>query len=289
MEYSENVKQLILNVNELATLPDVYMQLRRVLDDPESSMNDLAIVISSDPVLTAHILKIANSAFFGFASKIDTVSRAINLLGSQQTHDLTLAMIVADKFNPDSFDFINMDEFWYNSVHCGIVARIIAQKNNVLDCERLFVEGLLHNIGHLVLYMKHPSEIQKAKELFYKEKKELFKIEKSIMGYDYAEVGSALMNSWGLPLSIQTSIRYHTEPGNADNFHLESSIVHLANLITMTAEHPEMKQNLMEYVDPSTSSFIKLDESNIKNIIIEAEPHISELLTLMFGQTRRSA
>ncbi len=289
MEFSSNTTQLILDIDDLATLPDIYMQLRKVLDDPESSMNDISKVISSDPVLTANILKIANSAFFGFASKVETVSRAINLLGSQQTHDLTLAMIVADKFNPDTIDFIEMDEFWYNSVHCGIVARIIAKRCNVLDCERLFVEGMLHNIGHLVLYMKQPFDAKKAKEQFYNEGKDLYKIERSIMGFDYAEIGSALMRNWGLPLSIQTSIRYHTEPEKSDKFHLECSIIHLAYIITMAAEHPDIKDSLIESIDPSTSTYIELDEDIINEIITEADPHITELLTLMFGQTKRSA
>jgi HD-like signal output (HDOD) protein len=289
MEFSSNTTQLILDIEDLATLPDIYMQLRKVLDDPESSMHDLSKVILSDPVVTANILKIANSAFFGFASKIDTVSRAINLLGSQQTHDLTLAMIVADKFNSDAIDFIDMDEFWYNSVHCGIVARIIAKRCNVLDCERLFVEGLLHNIGHLVLYMKQPFDAKKAKEQFYNDGKYLYKIERSIMGFDYAEIGSALMQNWGLPLSIQTSIRYHTEPSKSDDFHLECSIIHLANIITLAAEHPVIKNNLLESIDSSTSNYIELNEDDIGEVIKEADPYINDLITLMFGQTKRSA
>ena len=149
---------------KLISLPDIYLRLRSVLDDPDFSMSEVADVISRDPGMTARLLRLVNSAYFGLAAKIETVTRATSLLGTQQVHDLVLATSVADTFEGMSSEVMDMQRFWRRSIHCGILSRQLANKCNVLDSERLFVAGLLRDIGHLVMYQTIPLQSQQAME-----------------------------------------------------------------------------------------------------------------------------
>ena len=289
MDYSQQVLDLVNGVDDLATLPEVYIRLRKVLDDPESSMNDLTRVILSDPVLTAKILKLANSAIFGLASRVETVSRAVNLLGTQQTHDLALATIVVDKLTKTSCENMDMDKFWRNSIYCGTIARLLARQCNVLDSERLFIEGLLKDIGHIVMFMKIPDLALEAENRSRMQLKEISSIEIELIGYDYSEVGSALMNRWKLPVSIQTSIRYHTKPSLAEDYLLETDILHIANLITCGIDNRESLEQWLIQIDPRTWELIDLEVNIIDELLQDVEYQASEMMGLIFQDGRRTA
>jgi HD-like signal output (HDOD) protein len=154
--------ELIAQVSDLVSLPDIYLRVKGVIEDPESGMSDLVTVVAHDPSLTARLLKLANSAFFGFTTKIDTIDRAVNLLGAQQIHNLVLATTVADAFQKVTPNTISMDEFWSSSIHCGLLAQSLAKACGLVEFERFFVEGLLYDIGHLVLDQTLPEACASA-------------------------------------------------------------------------------------------------------------------------------
>ena len=107
---------------KLISLPDVYFRLRDVLNDPEYCMGDVADVISHDPAMTTRLLRLVNSAYFGLAAKIDTVNRAVSMLGTQQVHDLVLAASVAQTFDGMSNQVMDMSRYWQKSVYCAIAS-----------------------------------------------------------------------------------------------------------------------------------------------------------------------
>ena len=147
---------------KLVSLPDIYLRLKAVLDDPNSNLADVADVVGTDPAMTARVLRLVNSAYFGLATEIATVSRAISLLGSQEVHDLVLTVSVAESFDGMSNEVMDMSSFWRRSVVCAITGRELASMCNVLDSERLFVAGLLRDIGHLFIYQATPQKAQQA-------------------------------------------------------------------------------------------------------------------------------
>ena len=122
----------ITSAAKLVTLPDLYIRLRAVIDDPDFYMGQVAEVIANDPAMTARVLKLVNSAFFGLPAKIDTVSRAVGMLGTQQIHDLVLASSVTETFSGMSTNVVDMQIFWHRSVYSAVAARLIAAKCNVL-------------------------------------------------------------------------------------------------------------------------------------------------------------
>lgn len=233
----QTATDLVKESIKLISLPDVYLRLKSVIDSPDTSMADVAQVISQDPSLTARLLKMVNSPFYGFASKIDTISHAINMLGTRQIHDLALATTVVDSFSGFINEYLNFYDFWKNSVYCASNARLLAFYSNNRDTERPFVAGLLHDIGHLVMYQKIPNETSQAASLAEEQQMPLFLAERDVIGFDYAEVGAELLNHLNLPESLKQITRYHNEPSKAsDQFKLETTIVYIATQITNAVE-----------------------------------------------------
>ncbi|MCW8911052.1 MAG: HDOD domain-containing protein, partial [Gammaproteobacteria bacterium] len=191
------LSELVENSIQLFSLPDIYFELRTVLDNKNSSLMDIVAVIKNDPAMTMRLLRLANSPFFGFASKIETLDRAINLLGAKQVHDLALSAYVIGASNNIKIDQGILQKFWYDSLRSAVIARALANHCNALDSERLFVAGLLHNVGHLVMYSQIPDEATYVANVAVKQGKDLYLIEKTMLGYDYAQIGSRLMHEWG--------------------------------------------------------------------------------------------
>ena len=120
------MSELVEDSRSLISLPEVYVRLRQVMDAPDSSMEDVAKVIALDPALTARLLRIANSALYNFPAQIETLSRAVNILGLRQVHDLVLATSVAKAFNGLPNELMDMKTFWYRSIYRGFLAREFA-------------------------------------------------------------------------------------------------------------------------------------------------------------------
>jgi len=216
---------------KLFTLPDLYFRLRQLLDSPRFSMTEVGKLIGHDPAISARLLRLVNSPFFGIAKKIDTVSRAVAMLGTQQVHDLVLTSSVTESFDKISPKVVNMETFWRRSVFCGLLSRRLASECNVLDCEQVFLGGLLRDIGHLVLYQAVPELAVQAMETAATQGIPLYKVERQLIGADFAQVGGALLRAWNLPESLRQMVEYHQEPSRATEFHLFATLIHIAGRV----------------------------------------------------------
>ena len=234
--FSMTPKLLISEVEGLFSLPKVYLKVRESIDNPKSTIDDVALITSQDPNIAAQILKITNSAFFGFATNIDSIKRAIFIMGLAQLHDIVLAASAVTAFKGINSDLINMKDFWVRSVFCATIARILAQKSNVIDSERLFVCGILHDLGHLVIYVKCPNQASKILAQAKQGNEPIHLIEKEILGFDYAEVSGELLKSWNLPASIFEIVANHVELKCDERFSLDSAIIHIANILALQEE-----------------------------------------------------
>ena len=177
----------------LVSLPHIFTEINRVISDPRSSAVHVAAVISNDPNLTARLLRIVNSAFYGFPAKIDTISRAVTVLGSKELSTLALGTSVLNIFNDIPADLVDMKSFWEHSVACGTAARMIGSYKNIANSERLFVAGLLHDIGRIIIYKNLPSAGREM--LLYAQQADclLRSAELAVLGFDHGQIGAMLM------------------------------------------------------------------------------------------------
>lgn len=280
------VSEQIMQEARLVSLPDVYLRLKAVVDDPDSNLADVADVVSNDPALTARLLRLVNSAYFGLATEIDTVSRAISLLGTQEVHDLALAVSVADTVGGLHDGVMDMHRFWHRSVASAIASRELASMCNVLDSERLFVCGLLHDIGHLFMYQVAAPQVHQARELASRERIPLYKAERAVLGIDYARVGADLMRNWQLPQSLWEPTEFHVQPQRSVEFGLFTSLVHIASLLTAAADEGIPVEEALDRIDSSAWQATGLTAHQSAGTIAKVEPQVGAVISLIFPNMR---
>lgn len=282
----KNPKQLVKGVSRLVSLPEVYVLVKERLQDARYNSHDIARVIGKDPDLTARLLRIANSAAYGAPRRIETVSRAVTVIGARDLEALVLASSAVEVFNRLPLERVSMASFWRHNVFTAVVARILARERQVLHPERLFVAGLLHDIGQLIIYHQLP---EAAHELLDRTDpgKESCSEERALLGFDHAEVGGELAEAWQLPDALQAALRYHHEPGAAGEYALEAAMVHVADLISTALETKEGEE-LQDTCDITAWRTLGLAESRIKPIMQESLLEFIDVLDLLQPGARLS-
>ncbi len=275
----------LVNENEpLASLPTTFYELQKVVADPACDFDDIAEIISIDPSLTLRLLKIVNSAFYGFRGEIDTVTHALGVIGTEQLMQLVLATTVVQQFK--GIDMINMDYFWKHSVACGLAARAIHHIRGEYDGERIFLAGLLHDIGRLVMCLKVPDQLRTVLDFSKKSGDRWHKAEAKFFGFDHSGVGGALLRSWHLPTRLQEAVAHHHYPSSAQNFPDEAAIIHLADIIShqLVSDPDEGKD--INYNKKSAWDAVQLSEElHLQQIIEKAEEQLEEVSQIFIQTT----
>ncbi|MCX7635830.1 MAG: HDOD domain-containing protein, partial [Syntrophales bacterium] len=216
----------------LSTLPTIFTQINKVISDPNSSAQDIAEVIEKDTYVSAKILRIVNSAFYVYPSRIAKISRAVTIIGTKQLGTLAGGINILRIFRNIPSRLIDMKSFWEHSLLCGINARIMGGYKNIPNTERLFVAGMLHDIGRLLLYNYLPELTCHIIEKAAKEKKPLYQAEREVMGIDHSSIAESLFKQRRLPMSLESIVRYHHQPLESLN-RTEASIIHLADMMAI--------------------------------------------------------
>ncbi|MCH8156269.1 MAG: HDOD domain-containing protein [Nitrospinae bacterium] len=230
------LSKLIEIDDDLASLPGVFYRLREVTEDEDFSFEEVGEIITMDASLSARILRIVNSAFYCFDSKIESIPHALSVIGIEELQQLVLATSVMKQFQGIPRDLIDMESYWKHSVACGLAARSIASLMQENNPERFFIAGLLHDVGRLVMCIKAPDLFSQAMSYSRKSGDRLQRSEAKVFGFDHGEVGGMLLKSWNLPTSLQEPAAYHHRPTQAPNHVLEASVTNLANGIAHSME-----------------------------------------------------
>lgn len=261
---------------ELVSLPEVIMRTVDLINDPDTSAAEIGQVISEDPGLTARLLKIVNSPFYGFPSRIDTVSRAITVIGTLELLDLILGTSVVKAFRGISTDLVDMDGFWEHSLYTGLVARILAGRMRAPNTERYFIAGLLHDIGSLAMYRQIPELAAQALQRARDERIPLHQVEQELLGFDHGEVGGELMRAWHLPDALIDPIQFHHAPLATDQHRLETAVVHLADAIACAIHAPASDTGRIPPMESLAWDLTGLPLDIMESVIEEAGAQIED-------------
>jgi HD-like signal output (HDOD) protein len=226
-----DINQLIKKVDSLPTLPTVYYSLMEIMDNPRSTANDVAKIISSDQSSAAKVLKTANSPIYGYYGRIENITQAISYIGFDEVKNLVIALTILDFFNKN-FDTFNISpvEIWKHSIAVGIMTRLIGKNIGAKDLENYFLAGILHDIGKILLINIIPDEYSKVIRYSLEHKITTRESELKILGISHGVAGEILAEKWNLPNSIKYSIRYHSI-GLVDNkFRNIVAATHVANI-----------------------------------------------------------
>ena len=262
---------LAREVLDLVTLPEIYLKVRELLDDPHASLADIARVISVDPGLSSRILRIANSAFCGFAATVATVPHAMSLLGTQQIHDLVLATSIARAFSRIPEELVNMEQFWRTSVLCGAHSKIIADNCGILDSERIFTVGLLAHVGRLVLYLKLPAVMREAHQEALQKAISVPQALESKLGFDDAAVAGELLFTWKLPDSLVEPVRQHTQTVSLRDGDLAPAIVNVASTMADASDLRLDADEIIRRFDENAWHALELNRESLSELMSEGE------------------
>lgn len=266
-----SAQALVQGSLELASLPEVVMRTIDLINDPDTSAAEIGQVIGEDPGLTARLLKIVNSPFYGFPSRIDTVSRAITVIGTLELLDLILATSVVKTFRGIPTELVDMDSFWHHSLYTGVIARILAGRMRAPNTERYFIAGLLHDIGSLAMYKLLPEECATTLRRARIELTPLHFIEQEVLGFDHAEVGGELMRAWHLPEGLVEAIRFHHQPLQAQTNPLETALVHLADVIACAIHDSASETGRVPPMESGVWELTGLSINIMEDVINEAD------------------
>jgi HD-like signal output (HDOD) protein len=285
-----NPEELVANIKDLVTLPEIALRIARMVDDPTSSSADIGREIANDAALTVRLLRIANSPAFGQHGKIATISRAITVLGVQQVRDLTVGLTAIRTFDGIANGLVTMESFWRQSVLCAVAAGHIAAHRKGARGESPFVAGLLHDIGQLVLFNRVPELAREAilMSIDASDDLELYLCERKVLGFDHGAVGFALAQKWGLPSSLRECIQFHHEPERAQFHPVEVATVHVANSVAVLAEIGSTDLNDAPAISRAALRAVKMDPADIANLALQTRDSAEEMLQLLIG-TRSAA
>jgi len=277
-------QEIIQEIDQLFSLPDVVLRVNELLDSDSSTISDIGAVIGTDPALSARLLKLVNSAFYGFPAQVDTISRAIGLIGTNEVRSIVMASAATSVFRDVSSDLIDMNSFWHRSVYCGLVAKKIASSTRRTRGESQFLTGLLHDLGKLILIIKAPQDYEQLMRVSCEQGTLMADLEEEWLGFSSAELGAQLLAHWHLPESLWIPVKYQYHPEACDLFVSETHTLNLAMQVTNCFE-PEIKagspSDKIELLDSIAMDDFALSREDLSNIAGDANLEALEVLSII--------
>ncbi|MFW5722340.1 MAG: HDOD domain-containing protein [Desulfohalobiaceae bacterium] len=273
---------LVRHEVKLASFPDIYFKISEVLNSPHSSANHIAEVVSKDTSLSFKLLKLVNSPFYGFPSRIDSISRAVAMVGGNELSTLALGISAIQVFRDIPPELVDMREFWKQSIGCGTFARILAGNRPGLSGERFFVAGMLHEIGRLVLYKKLPHASSEALIYSISNTLPLYEAERDVIGFDHSVVGSLLLKEWKLPAGLETIVRYQHNP-MASPEPDGAAIIHVGHILSVALKISSRGSLVVPPLDETAWQELGFSTKVLQDAVAQGDAQIGAIMSAFFG------
>ncbi|BBD10066.1 HDOD domain-containing protein [Desulfovibrio ferrophilus] len=259
----------------LPSLPTIYAELQDVIVKPAASTNDVAHVISRDTSLAAFLLRLVNSAFYSFPSQIETISRAVTLVGTSQLTTLAMGTTVMKLFSDIPDELVSMESSWRHSIATGILASNLARRIGETDPERLFVAGLLHDVGLLTMYQTIPDKSRLVHSFIREHGAILHTAEMNILGFDHAMLGGMMLRKWNLPFPLINAVLRHHTPDKSEK-HIEPALIHIANTLAGAMDCSATGEPFIQPLNLIAWNATGLTPEDLKETARESETQIAE-------------
>jgi HD-like signal output (HDOD) protein len=270
-------QEIITNNTELASPPDIYLKITETLDAPSKNAQDLAEIINLDPGLATRVLRIVNSALYSFSANITSISHAVSIIGAKELKNVVLTTIIVDRFSQSSNDLISTDQFWSLSVKAALFSKALGKHHKEHSkMDALFICGLLHKVGLFIIYNKLPEQAHAATLLSQTRSISEAEAQNQLLGFNYADVGSALAKQWKLPEVIQVTLQNQLNPKSGCPYAVETAVLSLArSLSEMKSDDETALSDLLE-LTCSLWEGVGLDKEILKEVIPEVNDQFSE-------------
>ncbi len=271
VDTASRIRRITDSILSLPTLPTVVARILELVDNPNSSAGALAALISQDQALTAKVLKLANSSYYGFSRRIATVRLAIVVLGFDTVRELGLSVSILGAFKNETGNrLFDAGQFWRHTLAVAVGARMLVRGKRQHHASEAFVAGILHDVGKLVLDQYMPDESEAVHRLMAEENMPAAAAETRLLGVDHAMVGSWLAERWNLPVPLVQSIRHHHQPGRCGKDSELTLAVHLADWLAHRSGLGHglftVPEQLDDKVAELTLSTFKLDQDGVEGM-----------------------
>lgn len=263
-------KKIYAKIDELPTLPVVVSKLLALLENPELDMNELIHLVSQDPALTAKVLRVANSAYYGFAQEIGTLDRAVALLGLNMLKSLALSVGVVDSLPKTAkSDLLNHAGLWLHSVASAAVIQELGQRMGLpKEEDHLFVVGLLHDVGKIVLlhffFDLYQEALQKAQA---EGGPPLYLAEREVIGLDHGDVGALLLKRWKFPPQVvQPIMAHHRHDVQVEADPRDTTMLRMANALPQLVGLGRDGNITPPQLRPEDLEILKMDQAGLDDL-----------------------
>lgn len=245
---NEAVRAIVTGLRSLPVMPDLYIRIERELEGSEPDLRRIAKLVEKDIGMSATLMRVVNSSFFGFYEKITSPAHAVALLGVEALKGLVLGVHLLSEADPSSVPGYSIKKLWNHSLQTAYFAKVVAVLESCDDTfvEGCFIAGILHDIGKLVFVTQMPEAYLPVVEQARQGKGPILSIERRELGVSHAEVGAYLAGLWGFKKEVVEAVNGHHSPGGSKNEFDMSFVVHAADAL----QH-EIRQGIGDYVFPS--------------------------------------
>ena len=276
MDQEQNLKSILDKINKLPEVYHVAIKVSKMLDDPNVNAQQISKVISLDQALTTQLLKLCNSASYGFSRKIVSINEAISRLGFKTIKSLVFLAISQSTLNHTVKGYdLAKGELWRNSISCAVYSRYLAQISKYKDPEVAFTAGLLRDIGKLMIHEYVGKAYNQISDLVTKKSVTFSTAEELILGFNHSHIGSEVANKWNFPTILVETIKYHHSPEAALKADCEDikliSIVHIADSLTMMLGNGIGSDGMMYSLELKSLEHLGIAQqaASIENLIAE--------------------
>lgn len=274
-----DVIQVVRRIRDLPPLPSIVLDLISSFEREDVDVALLAEKISRDQALSAKMLRLANSSFYGLPSKVSTVNQAIVVLGFDTARALAVAGNVIESFEAEKAGEIDVAEFWRHSIATALCARALARHAR-LPQDHAFIAGLLHDIGRMVLASGFPEHYAQVVDYCVREGTTLGEAELRVLGVDHQRVGQLLGEAWKFPVAIQRAIGQHHVPPNTELANL-AGLIHAANAVVQALDLGSSEHTAVPRLHDATWTSLHISFEQLQEACRETEAQFEETCQLL--------
>lgn len=261
----QDIRRAIARIERLSTVPEMLSRMLEAIDSPMASARDLQEVIQPDPAVTANVLRVANSAFYGFSRQVATVADAAVLLGFEEVKRIVIAVSVFDLMSMYRGGTYRREDMWHHSLACAIAAD---QLQHDLDAglPYCYTAGLMHDIGKIVIDQFFPHHMKHILELVEQRGITMLEAERQALGVSHADIGYLLGKVWKFPAVLTDAIRFHHEPLRCKGSYVLTSVVHVANHVANMFGDQQLHVGPATELDASALHILNIDAKALMDL-----------------------
>lgn len=278
-----DILKAVSDVSNIPTLPSVVERITDLLRMPQTSAEEVGHAITMDQSLATKVLKLVNSAFYGFPGKISTITHAVVILGFSTIKNIVLTASIFEmlKYGKSGMFNFDMEKFWLHSLACGAAAQTLSKHVNYTNREECFIAGLTHDIGKVIICRYLPKEFSLIMQNLQKNNLLIYESEKQLFGATHQEVGGVIAKEWNLPPDLYHAVSYHHTPSASRDHYEITAIVHCADILVRAMDLGNGGDNKIPCISSEVWDTLGLNKKVLPSLLRDIDENYEKATVFM--------